>query len=464
MVSRGTIAAIASPPGAGERGVIRVSGPASYDVLRALWVGDGLPPRGERAVREGRIDDGGGTQPALVLWMPGPRSFTREDVVELHLSGSPFLLEAALARVLASGARPAEPGEFTRLAFENGRIDLTRAEGILELVHARSEAQRRSASALLFGGLATRLAPLREELEALRTLAEASLDFDEADTGHVPQEELERRTGALLTGLAETASWEARRMAQSDLPRVVLVGTPNAGKSSLFNRLVEEAEALVSDLRGTTRDVLHGSWQVGDGAVRLFDTAGLDELAVGPDADAQRLGRGLRESADLLLWLVDPSTADAVGLAAERRALGAGAPVLLAWSKADRGGSPPRGVRPRGLDVQGVTQISAASGEGLAELADAVRQLLGLDSEAVGGGAEGGGGRLERELGVRHRVALEEAARALDAGVAAWRAGLPLDLYAEALRAVGAELDSISGRTTPEDLLTRIFSAFCLGK
>lgn len=456
MVSRGTIAAIASPPGAGERGVIRVSGPDSYAVLRALWVGDALPPRDARSVREGRIDDGGGTQPALLLWMPGPRSFTREDVVELHLPGSPYLLEAALARVLASGARAAEPGEFTRRAFENGRIDLTRAEGILELVHARSEAQRRSASALLFGGLSSRLAPLREELEALRSLAEASLDFDEADTGHVPHEELERRTGALLTGLAEAASWEARRMAQSDLPRVVLVGAPNAGKSSLFNRLVDEAEALVSDLRGTTRDVLHGAWRVGEHALRLYDTAGLDEVAEGPDADAQRLGEELREGADLLLWLVDPANVDAATLGAERKALEGGAPVLLAWTKADRAAAPPAGAPAAELDVQVAVQISAASGEGLDDLGAAAVRLLGLET--------GGGGRLERELGVRHRVALEEAARALEAGVAAWRAGLPLDLYAEALRAVGAELDSISGRTTPEDLLTRIFGAFCIGK
>jgi tRNA modification GTPase len=455
MAASATIAAIASPRGPGARGVIRVSGPAARALLEAVWVEGELVPPGRRGASLGRIDDGGGTQPALALWMPGPRSFTREDVVELHLVGAPPLLEAALGRLLTLGARAAEPGEFTRRAFEHGRIDLSRAEGILELVHARSEAERRAATALLLGGLADRLEPLRAELDALRALAEASLDFDEADTGHVPEEELDARSAALLAGLREAASWEERRLLRSHRPRVVLVGEPNAGKSSLLNALAPGAEALVSDLSGTTRDSVHGLWPVPGGELDLVDTAGLDAAAAGPDAEAQRRARDLREGADLLLLLVDPGAARPEHLEATLALLPPGPPLLVAWSKRDLGASPPTLPPSVAARAAGVLAVSARSGAGLGELAARAGELL-LDA--------GASPRPERELGVRHRVALERAATALERGRSAWRAGLSLDLYAEALREVGAELDSISGRTTPEDLLTRIFAAFCIGK
>jgi tRNA modification GTPase len=453
VAASATIAAIASPRGPGARGVIRVSGPAARGLLESVLVG--APPSLERRTAfEGRLDDGRGEQPVLVLWMPGPRSFTREDVLELHLPGAAPLLEAALGRLLSLGARLAEPGEFTRRAFEHGRIDLTRAEGILDLVHARSEAERRAATALLLGGLARRLEPLRAGLDSLRALAEASLDFDEADTGHVPDEELEALATDLLAGLREAASWEARRVARSHRPRVVLVGEPNAGKSSLYNALVPGAEALVSDLRGTTRDSLHAPWPVPGGELELVDTAGLDAAASGgADTAAQGRARDLREGADLLLLVVDPEQpGDLEGALA---ALPAGPPVLLVWSKADLGAAAPRLSPEAGGRIEEVLRVSARSGAGLAALAErAAGRLLGA----------GASPRPERELGVRHRVALERAAEALDRGRAAWRAGLPLDLYAEALREAGAELDAISGRTTAEDLLTRIFAAFCIGK
>ena len=452
MTAGGTIAAIGSPRGPGRRGLLRVSGPGAWELVRAVWCGEGqLPERSERGMALGRFDDGRGEQPLLLLWMPGPRSFTREDVAEFHLPGAPPLLEAALERLLSLGARSAQPGEFTRRAFERGRIDLTRAEGLLELVQARGEAERRSAGALLFGGLARRLAPLREELLALRTLAEASLDFDEADTGHVPEEELEQRAGALLDGLREAAGWEARRSARSDLPRVVLVGAPNAGKSTLFNALVAEGEALVSDLEGTTRDVLHGVWTTAAGPLRLVDTAGLDEDAGGVEAQAQRQAERWRAGADLRLWVVDRSRAGSPALEAEAQALGDDAPHVLVWSHADQGPTPGRG-RP------GVA-VCAPTGEGLERLEEAALTALGLSTPGALG-AE----RLEGEISVRHRVALGRAAEGLEGALGAWRGGLELDLFAEALRAAGAELDAIDGRTTPEDVLDRIFAAFCLGK
>src|SRR5262245_53308739 len=184
--------------------------------------------------------------PLLLLWMPGPRSFTREDVAELHLPGSPPLLDAALERVLALGATPAEPGEFTRRAFLSGRIDLTRAEGVLALVGARDDRERRAGAALLAGGLADRIEALRDRLEDLRALCEASLDFDERDTGHVPEGEIEERLAGVRAALAEAHAFEVARASPGGEPRVVLTGAPNAGKSSLFNRLAGAERALVA--------------------------------------------------------------------------------------------------------------------------------------------------------------------------------------------------------------------------
>jgi len=208
--------------------------------------------------------------------MPGPRSFTREDVAEFHLPGSQPLLVAALARLLELGARPAAAGEFTRRAFHSGRIDLTRAEGVLALIRARNEAEVRSASALLFGGLARRIEGLRAELDGLRALCEASLDFDETDTGHVPEEELERRAAQGVRGLREAREWEERRAPASLVPRIVLAGRPNAGKSRLFNRLAR-GEVLVSDHAGTTRDTVNATWTLAGVDCLLVDTAGLAE-------------------------------------------------------------------------------------------------------------------------------------------------------------------------------------------
>ncbi|MFN0007769.1 MAG: tRNA uridine-5-carboxymethylaminomethyl(34) synthesis GTPase MnmE, partial [Planctomycetota bacterium] len=191
-----TIAAIASPPGGAARGIVRLSGPRAAEIVRAVFRGHPPLDLARRTLRLGRFLDGRGDQPLLLLWMPGPRSFTREDVAEFHLCGSPPLLEAALEHVLALGATAAAPGEFTRRAFLSGRIDLTRAEGVLALVGARNDRERRAGALLLAGGLAQRIGAVRDRLADLRALTEASLDFDERDTGHVPDSEIDAGLGA----------------------------------------------------------------------------------------------------------------------------------------------------------------------------------------------------------------------------------------------------------------------------
>jgi len=414
-----TIAAIASPPGPARRGILRLSGPATRALLRAT-VPD-FPPDSPRTALRSRFDDGVGRQPLLLLWMPAPRSYTREDVAELHLPGNPALLDRALARLLALGATPASAGEFTRRAFLNGRIDLTRAEGVLELVQASDEGERRAATHLLAGGLDERVGALRDALDDVRAL------------------------------------------------RVLLHGAPNAGKSTLFNALVGHAlaggRALVSDHAGTTRDGLEALWGVGRGSCLLRDGPGLDAGARGADAAAQRLASRERGAADLILWVIDAARVAPALLRVERAGFGDEIPAVVAWNQIDRGeapGEPGPDVREH-LGAAPWVGVSARTGAGLEGLERAVARSLGL-SDQRGAARDAGGTGLARELFARHRAALQDAAGHVGAARAALVEPGALDLVAEGLRAATAAIDGIRGRTTPEDLLDRIFARFCIGK
>ena len=479
-----TIAAIASPPGPGARGIVRLSGPGTRAIVRGMVrdrVGDrvgedvgedvgesaraavgrdstGAPPElRARALIEGRLDDGRGTQPVLLLWMPGPRSYTGEDVAELHVPGSPPLVAAVLARVLELGAVLARPGEFTRRAFENGRIDLTRAEGVAELVAARNEVEARAAGALLLGGLGTRIDALRDALDELRALCEASLDFDEADTGHVATDELVRGARTILARVDEALGFERARTRASGAPRVVLCGAPNAGKSALFNALARGEHAIVSDHAGTTRDTLVIELELGGLALRLLDTPGFDFGAVGIDEAAQQSAREHLASADLALWVVDAS-AERTDLALERARIPDGVPVVLAWNKVDleRAASTPTAAMER---VAAVERVSATTGSGLERLLQTVQRALAPDAAALGES-----GPADRDLARRHVAGLEAARAEIERVLTALADAAPLDLAAEHLRRATLGLDEIRGTTTPEDLLDRIFARFCLGK
>lgn len=483
----GTICAIATPPGGGARGVVRLSGPALREIL-ADCARLEAPSRtlARRGVWRGWFEDGRGQVPVAVWWMPGPRSYTREDVAELHLPGSRPLLDAALARLVRAGARLAEPGEFTRRAFANGRLDLTQAEGVLELVRAENDEQRRAGLGLLAGGLGLRTSTIREGLDELRALCEASLDFDETDTGHVPVPELERLAALAADELDRALAWETRREPASGLARVLLVGLPNAGKSTLFNALVREACALTSATAGTTRDWLAGRWRLpsedGGGDVLLIDTPGLESARGSADSRAQELARRERSAADLFVWVVSAEALES-SPAEARPALGfdpAGTPVVGVWSQVDRPGAAPAptalrlseggsGERPgpsAGPPPGAWIETALPAGRGLAELGRAVGRGLGR-SPALEGAARRqppGPRGIGREIALRHRQALLAARTELEVAREGLAGGAPLDLVAEGLRAASSELDRISGRTAPEDLLDRIFARFCLGK
>jgi len=458
-----TIVAISSPPGPGRRGILRLSGGEARAIAnRALEEDLETISRGaDRASFRASFDDGIGRQPALVFWMPGPRSYTGEDVVEFHLPGAAPLLARSCQRLLELGAYAAAPGEFTRRAFLNGRIDLTRAEGVLELVQSTNDAERRSALRLLEGGLSRRVLELRDGLDEVRALCEASLDFDEVDAGHVPLEELARGLSAIEGRLAEARAFESARQTPEALPRVALAGAPNAGKSSLWNALVEGGAALVSEEPGTTRDVLVGPVSVGRGDVLLVDLAGQDPRARGPDELAQRRAAEEREVAALVLWVIDGTRL----LAEEAERVLAEAPgdarVLLVVNQVDRMEERRAGrLRAELAGSIGGREggwVSARDGTGLDALRGRIAEALGL---AGGAPAEQD---LSRELFLRHRSALERASE-LVGDARARLAEVPLDISAETLREATRALDEISGRTSSEDLLDRIFARFCLGK
>lgn len=448
-----TIAAIASPLGGGERGIVRLSGPRTRSIVLAAWRGE-PPDLSRRRFALGRIDDGVGAQPVMLVWMPGPRSFTREDVAELHTSGSPPLVAAAFARVVALGARPARPGEFTRRAFESGRIDLSRAEGVLALVRATSASEARAALRLVTGGVEDRVTRARAALDGARALVEASLDFSEDDTGDVARAEIEAELAACAREVELALELGRGADRASLVGRIVLAGLPNAGKSSLFNRLAGEAAALVSEVAGTTRDALVARLELGAVACELVDTPGVDPGARELDAAAQELGAAHRAAADAWLWVQDAMRADDDALAVADAALRAAPRALLVWNQVDRPGAPAEpSARWQALGSDGWVAVSARTGSGLGALRDRLRGL-----------ADAGTSTPLREVALRHRAGLELAAAELERARASLGAGEVLELVAEDLRQASAGLDDVSGATSPEDLLDRIFARFCLGK
>ncbi len=467
-----TIVAAASPPGDGQRTVLRISGGLASSVGASFGAG-ALGVR--RDVRRVRLDEELFDTQALAIWMPGPGSYTAEDTLELHLPGAPPLVAAAIQRALELGCRIALPGEFTRRAFENGRIDLARAEGVADLIAAETTAERRAALALLGGGLERRIDQLRDSLEELCALCEASLDFDEADTGHVPRAELRTLGEAAAVALEAAKAFVAARAPVRELPEVVLLGRPNAGKSSLFNLL--GGRALISHHAGTTRDALVLELRLPSGReVRVIDLPGL-ERARGPleREAAERAEERIRE-ADLALLCVDssaegPTTAEGEALMARLPGLddgpglekGAGldkAGVLWVWTKSELV-QRARATAPQELSLppESVVRISVQAERGLQRLLDLVDASL---DRVV---AKRAANRARGQLGARHSDALQRSGVGLAQALELLEQGqAPLDIAAEHLRDALQPLEEVTGRTQPEDLLTRIFSRFCLGK
>jgi len=441
-----TIAAIATPPGRGGIGVVRVSGADLANFAERLIGRAPIPRRAERAVfrdATGReIDEG------LALYFPAPRSYTGDDVLELHGHGGPVVMQMLLRRCLELGARVAEPGEFTRRAFLADKLDLAQAEAVADLIDAATESAARCAVRSLKGDFSDAIHALEAQLVELRMLVEATLDFPEEEIDPLDRANAHERLARVAGGVDQALS-QAR---QGSLLRtglhVVLAGQPNVGKSSLLNRLAGEERAIVTPIPGTTRDTVREAIQIGGVPLNIVDTAGLRETA----DEVERLGieRTWREieRADLLLLIVDARE----GVTTEDEAIVAKLPARLrrvvVHNKIDLARRAPQVMH--AADGEHVF-LCAITGEGVDLLRESLLALVGFEGR-------------EEDLFMareRHLDALRRARECLAAAAEAF--GQP-ELFAEELRLAHHELATITGEFTADDLLGEIFSRFCIGK
>jgi tRNA modification GTPase len=438
-----TIVAIATPPGRGGIGVVRVSGPAAAGIARGML--GGLPPPRRAAARRFRDAAGAALDAGLALWFPAPHSFTGEDVLELHGHGGPVVLDLLVGRCIELGARPARPGEFSERAFLNDKLDLAQAEAVAALIDAGSSAAARAALRSLAGEFSARVHALEAGLVELRVYVEASIDFGEEDIELLEQGGVEIRLAALAGELeALAASAEQGRLLQEGCT-VVIAGRPNAGKSSLLNTLAGHEAAIVTEVPGTTRDVLRERIDLEGLPLLLLDTAGLRDDPGRIEAEGIRRARAELARADHILYVVDAADPAArAALPGELAALAPDVPVTVVFNKSDLVAAPAG---------EGVS-VSALTGRGLADLRDRLRTALGY--------RPGEAGVLSARR--RHLDALARTRACLASAAAGLASGAGTELVAEELRLAHDALGEITGRFTSEDLLGRIFASFCIGK
>lgn len=450
-----TIVAIATPPGRGGVGIVRISGPEALVIARRLTARRELADRQYVRVRlhdvnGTRIDDG------LAMTFVAPRSYTGEDVVELHGHGSPVVLDMLVEAALAAGARLADPGEFSLRAFLNDKLDLAQAEAVADLIDAGSRAAARAAAGSLAGVLSAEVARIKDALIEVRVIVEASIDFPDEDLDLLSEYRLRERIAALRTSVDELVNESARAIELTRSPKVVIAGAPNAGKSSLLNRLTGRDSAIVTHIPGTTRDVLRERLEIGGVQLELVDTAGLRETDDIVEAEGVRRARSELGEADLLLYVIDgvaePGRAPA--LLARDHALNARIDgddawqqrVLFVVNKVDRTGE---ALAPH----DGVVYISALTGAGLDMLRSAMRERLALEDATPR--------FLARR---RHLDALRRCASALEMAAAQLASTPRFELAAEELKLAQSHLGEVVGDVTSDELLGHIFGSFCIGK
>ena len=445
-----TIAAIATGAGIGGIGVLRLSGPLSRVIARQLGCKQ-LPPRSAEFVRL-RDRQGGLLDEAIVISYPGPHSFTGEDVVELQCHGSPVLLRRLLSECIALGARAAGPGEFSQRAFLNDKIDLLQAEAIADLISSRSEAAARSALRTLTGEFSERVSDLLRELIELRVYIEAAIDFPEEEVDFIADSDVLQRLTALQRRLADTQRAARRGQVLHDGMKLVLAGSPNVGKSSLLNRLVEADSAIVTEIPGTTRDPLREQIHLDGIPVHIVDTAGLRDSTDPVEAEGIRRARREIDSADRILLVIDDSQPPAdMGRERDHYALPATLPITLIHNKCDL-----TGAQPRCLENGDLTQLwlSARSGAGIDLLRGHLLACAGFNTAPDG----------DFSARERHVEALKATSCSVDAALGQLQDRGAAELVAEELRYAQDHLGSITGAFTSDDLLGAIFSSFCIGK
>jgi tRNA modification GTPase len=450
MTRTETIVAVATPPGRGSVGIVRVSGPKTPEIA-AVMLGELPTPRRASFVRvlDGRqqpIDAG------LALFFPAPHSYTGEHVLELQGHGGPVVLESVVARVLELGARRARPGEFTERAFLNDKVDLTQAESIADLIDAGSREAARAAMRSLQGEFSAMVQGLTEAVIDLRTYVEAAIDFPEEEIDFLADRQLEER----LTRVREHFDAVEQSARQGRLLRegmtVVIAGRPNAGKSSLLNRLAGYDAAIVTPIPGTTRDILRERIDIDGMPLHVLDTAGLRDSEDAVETEGVRRAEVEIARADRVLFVVDAAMdPDARAFSEEKRRLPSDVPVTIIFNKCDQATGLPVADTISGPPR---VMLSALTGDGLDLLRAHLKHAMGFHTAESGTVSA-----RQRHLDAltRARAYVEEGARQLSER----RAG---ELVAEELRAAQNALGEITGAFTTDDLLGRIFSSFCIGK
>jgi tRNA modification GTPase len=455
-----TIAAISTPLGTGGIGIVRISGPRSLAIARRLFRRKEKCPSAilSRQFYTGEIlhpSDGRILDEVLLVYMAAPKTYTREDVVEIQCHSGILILQEILQAVLTAGARLAEPGEFTKRAFLNGRLDLAQAESVIDLIRAKTQRSLEIAHRQRTGRLSREVQALQNELLDLLALLEADIDFPEEDLPPISPEDVRLRLEATRRGLESLLrTYDEGKLYREGLA-VVIVGRPNVGKSSLLNSLLREERAIVTEIPGTTRDVIEELLNISGIPLRIMDTAGLRQAKDAIEEEGVRRTRERLSQADLVIWVVDGSNplrkedGDILALVETRK-------TVVAVNKNDLPpGFPPESLREK-IPEAPLVSISALRGAGIENLKEEIRRMI------FAGKTESPGEAILSNL--RHKQALERAGGALNQALESLTAGLSAEFIAADLQEAQAALGEIVGTHTAEEVLERIFSQFCVGK
>lgn len=452
-MDRDTIAAIATAPGTGGIGIIRISGPESFAVADRMFrspSGKKLTAQKTHTIHYGFIEDpsnGETLDQVLVMLMRAPHTYTGEDTVEINCHGGPYVEQQILETAIRCGASMAEPGEFSKRAFISGKMDLSQAEAVMDLIAAQSKMSERSSMEQLKGALAKEIAGYREVLLELVTFIEANIDYPEYDVEEVTYDTMKEKTELLLKDLKTLHSTADTGRRIREGIRTAIVGKPNAGKSSLMNRMLRQERAIVTEIPGTTRDIIEEFVDLGGIPLRLADTAGIRETGdivekIGVDRAKEYL-----QACDLVLWVVDGNETTAPDPFIET-ALNGKLWIKL-YNKADLG------VFDKNKCADGII-LSTLTGEGMDQLEQKIRDLFFEGRVSVSGQG--------MITNLRQKEALERAIRSLESARIGLQEGMEQDIimidYTECYDALG----EISGHSLKEDVISEIFKRFCLGK